>query len=63
MDWLPPFAVMGIHQGLPENGDANGAYNIARKGICILERINKAENTNKVDLLIRKNEWQDYAQN
>lgn len=50
-------------QSLPENGDANGAYNIARKGLCILDKINqsKAEDK-KVDLLIRKSDWQNYCQ-
>lgn len=32
---------------LPENGDENGAYNIARKGLIILERINAWEKQGK----------------
>jgi hypothetical protein len=43
------------------NGDANGAYNIARKGIMILERI--AEKPEKPDLYIAKNEWDKFTQN
>lgn len=39
------------------NGDANGAYNIARKGIIILERINK--NSDKPDLFIGKTQWDE----
>jgi len=50
------------YAGLPENGDANGAYNIARKGICILNKIDAAENLSKIDLLITKQSWQEYAQ-
>ncbi|MFA6100545.1 MAG: type V CRISPR-associated protein Cas12a/Cpf1 [Victivallaceae bacterium] len=47
---------------LPENGDANGAYNIARKGICMLNKIDAAENLPKINLLITKRDWQEYAQ-
>ena len=47
---------------LPENGDANGAYNIARKGICMLSKIDLAENLSKIDLLISKRDWQEYVQ-
>lgn len=50
------------YAGLPENGDANGAYNIARKGICILKKIDAADNLSKIDLLITKQAWQEYAQ-
>lgn len=39
------------------NGDANGAYNIARKGIMALERINK--DPNKPDLFISKTQWDE----
>jgi len=42
------------------NGDANGAYNIARKGIIILEKIK--ENAEKPNLFISKNEWDKFAQ-
>ena len=55
---------------LPENGDANGAYNIARKGAMLLERIKKVGMTNpnfeyikdksSVDFLIRDNEWDTF---
>ncbi len=46
----------------PENGDANGAYNIARKGICMLKNIANPDSKGKVDLLITKQQWQNYAQ-
>ena len=39
----------------PTSGDANGAYNIARKGVMMLQRIK--ENPEKPDLLIRDAEW------
>ena len=39
----------------PTSGDANGAYNIARKGVMMLERIK--ENPERPDLLIRDAEW------
>lgn len=50
------------YAGLPENGDANGAYNIARKGICILDNINKADDVNKAAVAISKQQWQEFAQ-
>lgn len=43
-----------------ENGDANGAYNIARKGMIALERIHK--NTEKPDLYISRYDWDKYTQ-
>jgi len=40
---------------LPVNGDANGAFNIARKGVMMFERIkNKPE---KPDLFIKDEDW------
>lgn len=41
------------------NGDANGAYNIARKGILLLERVAKSE---KPDLFISKFDWDKFTQ-
>lgn len=46
----------------PENGDANGAYNIARKGLCILQNINKADDVSKADIAISKQQWQNFVQ-
>ena len=40
------------------NWDANGAYNIARKGVMILDKINKDEKT----LWITNVEWDNFAQ-
>jgi len=40
------------NENLPQNGDANGAYNIARKGIIMREHIKRGLN-----LFIRNEEW------
>lgn len=61
----PYFDSRNQYKQLPENGDANGAYNIARKGIMLLDTINhfEPEGKNKSpDLLIRNNDWQNFAQ-
>ncbi|MFH1175306.1 MAG: type V CRISPR-associated protein Cas12a/Cpf1 [bacterium] len=42
------------------NGDANGAYNIARKGLMIIEKIKN--NYEKPDLFISKTEWDKFVQ-
>ena len=42
------------------NGDANGAYNIARKGIMLLNRIK--ENPERPNLYITKEEWDEFSQ-
>lgn len=47
---------------LPRNADANGAYNIARKGIMIIDKIKSAENLKKPDLSITNKEWLKFAQ-
>ncbi len=56
---------------LPKNGDDNGAYNIARKGIIILQKItdhaNKQGNCNKLswkdlNINISDTEWDNFAQ-
>lgn len=43
------------------NGDANGAYNIARKGLIMLNRI--SENKEKPDLFISTNDWDKFTKN
>ncbi len=45
---------------LPQDSDANGAYNVARKGVIILNRID----SNPEDKIkgISKTDWQNYAQ-
>jgi len=47
---------------LPENADANGAYNIARKGLWVIEQIKQADDLKKVKLAISNKEWLVFAQ-
>jgi hypothetical protein len=47
---------------LPDNGDANGAYNIARKGLLLVNRIIESLD-NKPDLFISKADWSAYIVN
>lgn len=47
---------------LPENADANGAYNIARKGLWIAQQIKQADDLSKVKLAISNKEWLRFAQ-
>lgn len=42
---------------LPCDTDANGAYNIARKGLCAIEKIRAAKPGEKFSLAIRNDEW------
>ena len=50
-------------ESLPENADANGAYNVARKGLMIIDKIKKSEDLKKIDLKISNKEWLSFAQN
>lgn len=45
---------------LPENADANGAYNIARKGLLLIKKIKESE---EPKLTITNREWMQFAQN
>ena len=45
---------------LPVDADSNGAYNIARKGLMIVERIKNGQN-DKLTVISNK-EWLEYAQ-
>lgn len=47
---------------LPQNADANGAYNIARKGLIVLEKINKTDLSKKVDLSQNNRDWLNFVQ-
>ena len=49
-------------KNLPENADANGAYNIARKGLWIIEQIKRADDLSKLKLAISNKEWLQFAQ-
>lgn len=46
---------------LPENADANGAYNIARKGLMLINNIKKSDDKN-VNLVISNKEWLSFVQ-
>jgi len=56
-------------KGLPSNGDENGAYNIARKGMIILNTLSTFKNDHGSceglswgDLYISDTQWDDFAQ-
>lgn len=48
----------------PENADANGAYNIARKGLWVVQQIKSLPDSqlNKVKLAMTNKEWISFAQ-
>jgi hypothetical protein len=58
-------------ENLPKNGDDNGAYNIARKGIITLERIKKFYELSKEEqekkkfpeLFVNNQEWDEFVVN
>ena len=47
---------------LPENADANGAYNIARKGLMMIEQIKNAEDLDTIKFDISNKAWLNFAQ-
>lgn len=47
---------------LPKDADANGAYNIARKGLMLVQKIKNADDMKKIDLKITNKEWLRFAQ-
>ena len=47
---------------LPDNADANGAYNIARKGLWVIRRIQETPEGEKLSLAISNKEWLQFAQ-
>lgn len=47
---------------LPKNADANGAYNIARKGLWMVRQIKAADDLKKAKLAISNKEWLQFAQ-
>lgn len=47
----------------PKDADANGAYNIARKGLWAIQQIKKADDLKKVKLAIDNKEWLNFVQN
>lgn len=58
------FYVSGKDKTLPENADANGAYNIARKALWAINVLKNTEDEllSKADLSIKNAEWLEYAQ-
>lgn len=49
---------------LPKDADANGAYNIARKGLWYIMQLNDASgDLMKTNLAITNKEWLSFAQN
>ncbi len=48
---------------LPKNADANGAYNIARKGLWIVRQIKDSDDLRNLKLAISNKEWLQFAQN
>ena len=52
-------------KGLPEDADANGAYNIARKGLMLIEQMKRTDDDklNKIKYDITEKEWLNYIQN
>ena len=47
---------------LPKNADANGAYNIARKGLMLIEQIKEAEDVSSIKFDISNKSWLNFAQ-
>ena len=47
---------------LPNNADANGAYNIARKGLWVIRKIQETAENEKISLAISNKEWLQFAQ-
>lgn len=47
---------------LPQDADANGAYNIARKGLWALRKIQASKPDDKISLAITNKEWLQFAQ-
>ena len=58
------FFISGENSLLPLDADANGAYNIAKKGLWIVEKIKEIEpeRLDKVNLAIKNSEWLKFAQ-
>jgi len=47
---------------LPRSTDANGAYNVARKALMMIERIRESKDGEKIKLAVSNAEWLQYAQ-
>ena len=51
------------HKALPQDADANGAYNIARKGLMVAKQIDDAETMKDWTTAISNREWLSFVQN
>ena len=49
-------------ESLPKNADANGAYNIARKGLWVVKQIKGADDLKNLKLAISNKEWLQFVQ-
>lgn len=49
-------------KSLPQDADANGAYNIARKGLWAVKGLQKADDVKKAKLACNKAEWLEFVQ-
>lgn len=47
---------------LPQNADANGAYNIARKGLFLVRKIKSASDLKDLNLTVTNKEWLNFVQ-
>lgn len=58
------FFVSGKDTGLPLDADANGAYNIAKKGLMLVNKIRETntDDMKKIKLAISNKEWLKFAQ-
>lgn len=54
----------GEAEGLPKDADANGAYNIAKKGLFLVQKMQETEEDkiDKIKLAISNKEWLEFAQ-
>ncbi len=49
-------------ESLPRDADANGAYNIARKGLWIIKKIQASSADERLNLTITNKEWLNFVQ-
>ena len=47
---------------LPKDADANGAYNVARKGLWLINQIRQELDDSKLKLMMSNRDWLNFAQ-
>ena len=47
---------------LPQNADANGAYNIARKGLMLIDQIKQSDDVTRLKFDLSNKNWLKFAQ-